>query len=72
MIDGLVQPEMSPGLTDALSHLRPGDILVVWRLDWLGRSLRHLIDVIADLESRVIGFNRLRKKPETNATYAIF
>jgi DNA invertase Pin-like site-specific DNA recombinase len=34
------------GLTEALSHLRNGDTLVVWRLDRLGRSLRHLIDTI--------------------------
>ena len=32
-----------PGLEEALSHLRSGDTLVVWRLDRLGRSLRHLI-----------------------------
>ena len=39
-----------PGLTEALSHLRPGDTLVVWRLDRLGRSLGHLIDTIKDLQ----------------------
>jgi DNA invertase Pin-like site-specific DNA recombinase len=32
-----------PGLDEALDFLRPGDTLVVWRLDRLGRSLRHLI-----------------------------
>ena len=32
-----------PGLEEAFSHLRAGDIFVVWRLDRLGRSLRHLI-----------------------------
>jgi DNA invertase Pin-like site-specific DNA recombinase len=39
-----------------LEHLLPGDTLVVWRLDRLGRSLRHLIDVIADLKQREIAF----------------
>jgi DNA invertase Pin-like site-specific DNA recombinase len=32
-----------PGLTDALSHLRAGDCLVVYKLDWLGRTMRGLI-----------------------------
>jgi DNA invertase Pin-like site-specific DNA recombinase len=45
-----------PGLTEALSHLRAGDTLVVWRLDRLGRSLRHLIDTVTDLQDRGIGF----------------
>src|SRR5919112_1352677 len=40
------------GLSDALSHLRRGDTLVVWRLDRLGRSLRHLIDTVTDLQER--------------------
>jgi len=41
-----------PGLTQALAMLRPGDSLVVWRLDRLGRSLRHLIDTLLDLDKR--------------------
>ena len=40
------------GLEEALSHLREGDTLVVWRLDRLGRSLRHLIDTITELHGR--------------------
>ena len=40
-----------PQLDACLEHLLPGDTLVVWRLDRLGRSLRHLIDVIADSSS---------------------
>ena len=43
-----------PGLDQALTFLRSGDILVVWRL---GRPLRHLIDTITDLQKRDIGFN---------------
>ena len=34
------------GLDQALSHLRPGDTLVVWRLDRLGRTLKHLIETV--------------------------
>ncbi len=45
-----------PGLTEALEFLRPGDTLVVWRLDRLGRSLRHLIDTVTALHERGIGF----------------
>jgi DNA invertase Pin-like site-specific DNA recombinase len=57
-----------PGLTAALSHVRKGDTLVVWRLDRLGRSLRHLIDVIADLEKRGIGFRSLQEAIDTTTS----
>jgi DNA invertase Pin-like site-specific DNA recombinase len=35
-----------PGLDDALSHLRAGDALVVWKLDRLGRSVKGLVDLV--------------------------
>jgi DNA invertase Pin-like site-specific DNA recombinase len=54
-----------PGLADALSHLRAGDTLVVWRLDRLGRSLRHLIDTVTTLEQRGIGFKSLQENIDT-------
>ena len=54
-----------PGLTDALAYLRKGDALVVWRLDRLGRSLPHLIETIADLEARGIGFRSLTENIDT-------
>jgi DNA invertase Pin-like site-specific DNA recombinase len=54
-----------PGLTQALSHLRTGDTLVVWRLDRLGRSLVHLIDTIRDLQDRGIGFRSLQEQIDT-------
>ena len=57
-----------PGLTDALTFVRKGDTLVVWRLDRLGRSLRHLIDVIADLEKRGIGFHSLQESIDTTTS----
>lgn len=43
------------GLDEALGYLREGDTLVVWRLDRLGRSLKHLIDTITYLNNRKIG-----------------
>lgn len=54
-----------PGLEQALSHLRAGDTLVVWRLDRLGRSLKHLIDTIHDLEQRGVGFKSLTESIDT-------
>ena len=48
-----------PGLEEALSRLKPDDTLVVWKLDRLGRSLRHLLDVICMLEERGISFMSL-------------
>jgi DNA invertase Pin-like site-specific DNA recombinase len=57
-----------PGLTEALSHLRGGDTLVVWRLDRLGRSLRHLIDTVTDLQDRAIGFKSLQESIDTTTS----
>src|SRR5512135_1054922 len=51
-----------PGLDEALDFLRPGDTLVVWRLDRLGRSLRHLIDTLGGLDQRGSGSNRCRSR----------
>ncbi|WP_153133039.1 recombinase family protein [Dechloromonas hortensis] len=48
-----------PGLTAMLKALREGDTLVVWKLDRLGRNLRHLINTVHDLTQRGIGFKVL-------------
>jgi len=48
-----------PGLNECLGQLREGDTLVVWRLDRLGRSVRHLIDLVEGLRQRKIGFKSL-------------
>jgi DNA invertase Pin-like site-specific DNA recombinase len=56
------------GLTEALSHLRVGDTLVVWRLDRLGRSLRHLIDTITELHERGVGFKSLQENIDTTTS----
>lgn len=48
-----------PGLDQCLAQLRPGDTLVVWRLDRLGRSVRHLIDVVDELGKRQVSFKSL-------------
>jgi DNA invertase Pin-like site-specific DNA recombinase len=56
------------GLEQALSHLREGDTLVVWRLDRLGRSLRHLIDTITELNARGVGFKSLTENIDTTTS----
>src|ERR1700728_2345483 len=48
-----------PGLLAALKALRHGDVLIVWKLDRLGRSLHHLVNTIHDLTARGIGFKVL-------------
>src|SRR3954452_2352327 len=57
-----------PGLTQALSHLRAGDTLVVWRLDRLGRSLSHLIETVSQLQERGISFGSLQEQIDTTTT----
>ncbi|RRY64517.1 recombinase family protein [Klebsiella pneumoniae] len=54
-----------PGLADALAYLRDGDVLVVWRLDRLGRSLPHLIETVGKLEARGVGFRSLTENIDT-------
>ena len=56
-----------PELSKLLDQLRPGDTLVVWRLDRLGRSIRHLIDQLADLEEQGIGFRSLQEAIDTTS-----
>jgi DNA invertase Pin-like site-specific DNA recombinase len=47
------------GLAKALTFLRPGDCLVVWKLDRLGRSLPHLLSTVTGLKERGIAFRSL-------------
>lgn len=57
-----------PGLHDALSYLREGDTLMVWRLDRLGRSLAHLIETVNDLSEKNIGFKSLQENIDTTTS----
>ena len=57
-----------PGLHSALTHLRKGDTLVVWRLDRLGRSLAHLIETIKELNDKGIGFKSLQENIDTTTS----
>ena len=56
-----------PQLDACLKALRPGDALVVWRLDRLGRSLINLVSVVNDLKSRGIQFDSLTERIDTTS-----
>lgn len=57
-----------PGLQEAMNHLRAGDMLVVWRLDRLGRSLKHLIATVTNLSDHGIGFKSLQENMDTTTS----
>ena len=56
------------GLAEAMKYLRPGDTLIVWRLDRLGRSLSHLIDLVNQLAEQDIGFQSLQEAIDTTTS----
>lgn len=55
-----------PGLEQALSHLRPGDTLIVWKLDRLGRTVKGLVELVADLEQRGVQFRSVTDGIDTS------
>ena len=57
-----------PGLTEALAYVREGDTLVVWRLDRLGRTLKHLIETVIGLSEKHIGFQSLTESIDTTTS----
>src|SRR6202163_3246811 len=61
-----------PGLAKALTFLRPGDCLVVWKLDRLGRSLPHLLTTVNDLKTRGIAFRSLTEQMDTTTLQGEF
>ena len=61
-----------PGLQKALAFARPGDTLVVWRLDRLGRSLKDLVQNVEDLQKRDIGFRSLHESIDTTSSVGKF
>lgn len=54
-----------PGLDDTMSFLREGDTLIVWKLDRLGRSLQHLIEIVNQLTTRGVKFCSLSEHIDT-------
>ena len=61
-----------PELDNALNHLRKGDTLVVWKLDRLGRSLKHLIEVVTILMAKGIGLKSLQDPIDTTSAQGRF
>jgi DNA invertase Pin-like site-specific DNA recombinase len=57
-----------PELARCLEYLRPGDTLVVWRLDRLGRSLRHLVETVNALSERGVAFASLHEGIDTSTS----
>jgi DNA invertase Pin-like site-specific DNA recombinase len=56
------------GLRAALDYVRDGDVLIVWKLDRLGRSLPHLIETVNSLESRGVGFRSITEAIDTTTS----
>src|SRR4029078_5295252 len=54
-----------PGLAACLKALRQGDVLVAWKLDRLGRDLRHLVNLVSELTSREVGLKILTAQGAT-------
>lgn len=57
-----------PGLAEAINFARSGDTIAVWRLDRLGRNLRHLIDTVNTLKERGIQFRSLQEQIDTSTS----
>jgi DNA invertase Pin-like site-specific DNA recombinase len=61
-----------PGLADGLSHLRHADVLVIWKLHRLGRTVKGLVDFVADLHGRKIQFHSLTDGIDTTTAGQFF
>ena len=57
-----------PGLVDPIDYVREGDTLIVWKLDRLGRSMKHLLAFITELEERKVGFRSLTENIDTTTS----
>lgn len=60
---------LRPALQKTIARLKSGDVLVVWKLDRLGRSLSHLIALTSDLAQRGIGFESLSESIATTSAH---
>jgi len=66
-----------PELLKLLEHVREGDVIVIWKLDRLGRSLKHLVEIVNDLMSKQVGLLSLNDPidtttPQGRLTFNIF
>jgi DNA invertase Pin-like site-specific DNA recombinase len=58
-----------PVLDELLEHLRPGDVLVIWKLDRLGRSLKHLVELVSELMNTGVGLQSLNDPIDTTTSH---
>ncbi len=61
-----------PGLREALAYVQPGDCLVVWKLDRLGRSLAHLLQIMTTLHAQGVAFRSLTEQMDTTTPQGTF
>jgi DNA invertase Pin-like site-specific DNA recombinase len=61
-----------PGLQQALAYIQPGDCLVVWKLDRLGRSLSHLLHIVTTLQAQGVAFRSLTEQMDTTTPQGAF
>ncbi len=61
-----------PGLQQALAYVRPGDCLIVWKLDRLGRSLSHLLSIVTTLQAQGVAFRSLTEQMDTTTPQGAF
>lgn len=57
-----------PVLSSLLEQMRAGDVLVIWKLDRLGRSLRHLVDLVSTLMEKDVGLKSLKDPIDTTSS----
>ena len=61
-----------PGLQQARGYVRPGDCLVVWKLDRLGRSLSHLLSIVTTFQAQGVAFRSLTEQMDTTLPQGTF
>ena len=61
-----------PGLQQALADVQPGDCLVAWKLDRLGRSLPHLLHIVTTLQAQGVAFRSLTEQMDTTTPHGAF
>jgi len=61
-----------PGLQQALAYVQPGDCLIVWKLDRLGRSLPHLLHIVTTLQAQGVAFRSLTEQMDTTTPQGAF
>src|SRR5262245_26421322 len=61
-----------PGLRQALAYVHPGDCLIVWKLDRLGRSLPHLLQIVTTLHAQGVAFRSLTEQMDTTTPQGTF